>query len=170
MKLPAFARLSGMKQARAVTIVVVACAVLAAIGATRLEVETDFTKNFRSGSSIATSYDYVEKHLGGAGVWDVIVPAPATLNDKFLADVRSLEQQRPHCVVLDLRMPHLNGFHVQRAMADAGTRLPVVIITGDDSPESRVLALAQGAKAYLRKPIDDAMLLDAIQTAMRAFV
>ena len=84
--------------------------------------------------------------------------------------LRSLEQQRPHCVVLDLRMPHLNGFHVQRAMADAGTRLPVVIITGDDSPESRVLALAQGAKAYLRKPIDDAMLLDAIQTAMRAFV
>jgi predicted RND superfamily exporter protein len=76
-----------------------ACAVLAAIGAARLEVETDFTKNFRPGSSIATSYDYVETHLGGAGVWDVIVPAPATLDDEFLANVRSLQAQLRELVV-----------------------------------------------------------------------
>jgi FixJ family two-component response regulator len=79
----------------------------------------------------------------------------------------SVQQHLPQCVVLDLRMPHVNGFHVQQALTNAGTHLPVVIITGDDSPESRVRALAQGARAYLRKPVDDAMLLDAIQTAIR---
>jgi FixJ family two-component response regulator len=81
--------------------------------------------------------------------------------------LHSVQQHLPHCVVLDLRMPHVNGFHVQQALTDSGTHVPVVIITGDDSPESRVRALAQGARAYLRKPVDDAMLLDAIQTAIR---
>ena len=81
--------------------------------------------------------------------------------------LRSMQQRRPHCLVLDLRMPQVNGFQVQQALAQSGAHLPVVIITGDDSPESRVRALELGAKAYLRKPIDDAMLLDAIQSALR---
>ena len=80
----------------------------------------------------------------------------------------SVQQRQPHCVVLDLRMPHVSGFDVQRALKQAGARVPVVIITGDDSPESRAHALAQGAKAYLRKPVDDAMLIEAIQTAIRS--
>ena len=82
--------------------------------------------------------------------------------------LRAVEQRPPHCVVLDLRMPHISGFDVLRALKQADARVPVVIITGDDSPESRAEALGQGAKAYLRKPVDDAMLIDAIQTAIRS--
>jgi FixJ family two-component response regulator len=82
--------------------------------------------------------------------------------------LRSIRQRRPHCVVLDLRMPWVNGFDVQSALLQAEEQLPIVIITGDDSPESRLRALKQGAKAYLRKPVDDAILLDAIQSAMRS--
>jgi FixJ family two-component response regulator len=74
--------------------------------------------------------------------------------------------RRPNCLVLDLRMPHVSGFDVQQALSLAGHRLPVVIITGDDSRESRERALKLGAKAYLRKPVDDAILLDAIRTAI----
>jgi len=40
-----------------------------------LEVETDFTRNFRASSPTVASYDLVESRLGGAGVWDVLVPA-----------------------------------------------------------------------------------------------
>ena len=72
----------------AVTIVVTA---LAAAGAWRLEVETDFTRNFRPGSKIVQWYGFVETNLGGAGVWDVIIPAPRTLNDEYLERVRALE-------------------------------------------------------------------------------
>ena len=82
--------------------------------------------------------------------------------------LRAVEQRPPHCVVLDLRMPHISGFDVLRALKQADARVPVVIITGDDSPESRAEALGQGAKAYLRKPVDEAMLIDAIQTAIRS--
>ena len=80
--------------------------------------------------------------------------------------LRAVGQRRPSCVVLDLRMPHVNGFDVQHTLKEMDSGLPVVIITGDDSPESRSRALKQGAKAYLRKPVDDAMLVDAIQTAI----
>jgi len=71
-------------------------------GTSRLEVETDFTRNFRAGSPIVRSYDYVETHLGGAGVWDVIIPAPERLNWPFLRRVAVLEQQlRREVVVRD---------------------------------------------------------------------
>jgi FixJ family two-component response regulator len=82
--------------------------------------------------------------------------------------LRAVEIRSPQCVVLDLRMPHVSGFDVQRALKQANAQVPVVIITGDDSPESRADALRQGAKAYLRKPVDDATLIDAIQSAIRS--
>ena len=55
----------------------------------------------------------------------------------------------PQCVVLDLRMPHVSGFDVQRALKQANAQVPVVIITGDDSPESRADALAPGRQGLL---------------------
>jgi FixJ family two-component response regulator len=82
--------------------------------------------------------------------------------------LRSLPQRAPHCVVLDLHMPHLSGFLVQDALKRSCWDIPVVIMTGDDSQESRTQALDQGAAAYLRKPVDDVVLLDAIQSALRA--
>ena len=77
----------------------------------------------------------------------------------------SIHQQRPDCVVLDIRMPHMDGFDVQRALTKANDLIPVVVITGDDSPESRTCAFKWGAKAYLRKPVDEAILLAAIRGA-----
>ena len=73
-----------------VTILLVGAAVA---GSYRLEVETDFTKNFRSGTPIVRSYQFVEKNLGGAGVWDVILPAPEDLDWDYLRRVRRLEDR-----------------------------------------------------------------------------
>jgi FixJ family two-component response regulator len=81
--------------------------------------------------------------------------------------LRSVQRHRPHCVVLDLHMAQLSGFQVQQELRQTDAGLPVVIITGDDAPESRARALSQGAKAFLRKPVDDAILLDAIHAAIR---
>ena len=80
--------------------------------------------------------------------------------------MQSLQRQRPDCVVLDLRMPVVGGSEVQSALARSGAALPVIIITGDDEPESRERALRLGACAYLRKPVDDAALIEAIQGAI----
>jgi len=64
-----------------------------AAGICRLEVETDFTKNFRAGSPVVRGYETVETKLGGAGVWDVIVPAPKDLSWEYLDRIRQLEQR-----------------------------------------------------------------------------
>jgi FixJ family two-component response regulator len=76
----------------------------------------------------------------------------------------SLSHRRPDCVVLDLHMPVVSGFMVQAELAESG--LPVVIITGHDSDETRDRALAGRPAAYLRKPVQDQALLDAIYLAL----
>ncbi len=62
-------------------------------GMGRLEVETDFTKNFRADSEIVRSYAFVERHLGGAGVCDLVIPAPQNLNWDFLDRVGQLSEE-----------------------------------------------------------------------------
>ena len=81
----------------------------------------------------------------------------------FLDAMRTRE---PDCLVLDLHMPGVNGFDVQSQLAQLGMRLPVVVVTGHDTPESNKRALAGGAAAYLLKPIDDRVLLNAIAAAV----
>jgi FixJ family two-component response regulator len=79
------------------------------------------------------------------------------------------QTRRAHCVVLDIRMPQMDGFAVQQALMHHDDQpTPVVIVTGDDSSEHRSRALRHGASAYLRKPVDDALLLDAIRQALRS--
>jgi FixJ family two-component response regulator len=78
----------------------------------------------------------------------------------------SIRDHQPDCVVLDLHMPEMSGFDVQNALAKAHAAIPVVVITGHDTPESRARAVQLGAKAYLCKPVDDNALLAAIGTAI----
>jgi FixJ family two-component response regulator len=79
--------------------------------------------------------------------------------------LHSIEDHEPDCLVLDLHMPGMSGFEVQGALAVAHAAVPVVVITGHDTPESRVRALRLGARAYLCKPVDDMALLAAIDGA-----
>src|SRR5262252_5499149 len=67
--------------------------------------------------------------------------------------MHSVHRQKPQCVVLDLRMPGTNGFDVLKALQGVVPRIPIVIITGDDSAASRERTLRMGALAYLRKPV-----------------
>jgi FixJ family two-component response regulator len=80
--------------------------------------------------------------------------------------LESLPIRRPDCVVLDLHMPLMNGFEVQARLAKSSAPVPVVIITGHDSTETRDRALAGRPMAYLRKPVNDQTLLDAIELAL----
>jgi FixJ family two-component response regulator len=77
-----------------------------------------------------------------------------------------LETQRPDCLVLDLHMPSMNGLEVQRRLRQADIRLPVVVITGHDEPETRAQCLTAGAAHYLCKPLNDEVLIEAIQSAL----
>jgi hypothetical protein len=62
-------------------------------GLFRLEVETDFSKNFRASTPIVQALDFVETRLGGAGTWEVNFPAPAKLTPEFLDRVRGVARR-----------------------------------------------------------------------------
>jgi two-component system, LuxR family, response regulator FixJ len=79
--------------------------------------------------------------------------------------LESLDTRLPDCVILDLHMPHMNGFKVQGHLTRKNAALPVIIITGHDLPDARERAMAGGASAFLRKPVLDHILLDAIFAA-----
>jgi FixJ family two-component response regulator len=69
------------------------------------------------------------------------------------------------CLILDLRMPGLNGLQVQKSIA-AQTTIPVIFITGRGDVSSTVTAMKGGAMDFLTKPIDEAALLACIERAL----
>lgn len=70
------------------------------------------------------------------------------------------------CIVLDLRMPGLNGLELQQALSEAGVSLPVVFLTAHGNVPSSVQAMKSGAVDFLLKPPDPAQLLAAIKQAV----
>jgi len=70
------------------------------------------------------------------------------------------------CVIVDIKMPGMSGLELQEVLLARGFQLPVIFITGFDSPETRDQAKKAGAAGYFRKPIDDQALLDTIQWAL----
>ncbi|HKD54214.1 MAG TPA: response regulator, partial [Steroidobacteraceae bacterium] len=79
----------------------------------------------------------------------------------------SLRTRRPDCVVLDYQMPGLTGRDVQRQLAEARIRLPIIVVTAHDQPALREQCLADGAVAYIAKPLQRARLLSVIEDAIR---
>ena len=67
--------------------------VLGTIGLFRLQIETDFSKNFRATSPVVKGLDFLESKLGGAGAWEVNFTAPAILTDEYLVKVRRLAEK-----------------------------------------------------------------------------
>ena len=74
------------------------------------------------------------------------------------------------CVVLDLQMPEMTGLDLQRHLRAVypALSLPVVIITAHDEPGSCESCVAAGVAAYLRKPVDSALLIDEIYRLVHA--
>src|SRR5271167_2789377 len=80
--------------------------------------------------------------------------------------LRSKRSDGPSCLVLDVRLPGVNGLDFQRQLADAGIRIPVIFITGHGDIPMTVKAMKSGAVEFLTKPFRDQELLDAIQLAL----
>src|SRR3954470_2969233 len=72
----------------------------------------------------------------------------------------------PSCLVLDVRLPGVNGLDFQRQLADAGLRIPIIFITGHGDIPMSVKAMKSGAIEFLTKPFRDQDLLDAIHQAL----
>jgi two-component system response regulator FixJ len=105
-------------------------------------VRTGLTRLLRSAGFEATAYP------GGA---------------EFLED---LESMRPDCLILDLRMPEMDGFELMDRMANAGRNTPVVVLTSFPSSDTRRRAYEAGVVSFLEKPAERDALLEAIHGAL----
>jgi FixJ family two-component response regulator len=72
----------------------------------------------------------------------------------------------PSCLVLDVRLPDVNGLEFQHQLVDAGIRIPIIFITGHGDIPMTVKAMKSGAVEFLTKPFRDQDLLDAIHLAL----
>jgi FixJ family two-component response regulator len=84
--------------------------------------------------------------------------------EAFLDKVASTPSYRPDCAVVDIQMPRVNGFEVQRRLA--GTGIPVILISAHEDAGVREHGLACGAVGYLRKPFNDSLFIRAVQNAL----
>jgi len=80
--------------------------------------------------------------------------------------LRSKRADGPSCLVLDVRLPGVNGLDFQRELAEAGIRIPIIFITGHGDIPMSVRAMKSGAVEFLTKPFRDQDLLDAIHQAL----
>lgn len=83
---------------------------------------------------------------------------------EFLAHPRG---QAPSCLVLDVRLPDLDGLELQRRIAADRADLPIIFITAHSDVPMTVRAMKAGASEFLIKPFSDDALVDAIRDAVR---
>ncbi|MGD0298711.1 MAG: response regulator transcription factor [Bryobacteraceae bacterium] len=72
----------------------------------------------------------------------------------------------PACLVLDVRLPDASGLELQRDLAEANVRIPIIFITGHADVPMTVRAMKAGAVEFLTKPFRGQELLEAIQQAI----
>lgn len=79
--------------------------------------------------------------------------------ERFLAEISN----RPHaCILMDITMPSMDGFELAGRLVQKGITIPVIAVSARDDEEVRRRAHEMGARFFLRKPVDDQALLDAI--------
>jgi twitching motility two-component system response regulator PilH len=76
------------------------------------------------------------------------------------------KSKHPTLILMDVVMPKLNGFQATRRLSkdDETSDIPVIIVSSKNQETDRLWGLRQGAKGYLSKPVDEAELMDTINT------
>lgn len=106
--------------------------------------------------SVRESLELLIRHLG----WRVETFVSA---QEFLAHPRV---STPSCLILDVRLPGLNGLALQKEIAADRTTMPIIFITGYGDVPMTVTAMKAGAAEFLTKPFDDEILVSAMQQAI----
>ena len=78
-----------------------------------------------------------------------------------------VESFQPELIVLDIMLPDLDGFEVQRRLADRGRRIPVLFLTARDATEDKVRGLTIGGDDYVTKPFSLEELIARIRAVLR---
>ena len=82
--------------------------------------------------------------------------------------LQRLDNTRPSCIVLDVRLPGVSGLEIQRELQNSNSVAGVIFVTGHGDVPKAVRAMRHGAIDFLEKPFDDQVLLDRISDALAA--
>ena len=76
--------------------------------------------------------------------------------------------EMPDLILMDVVMPGMNGFQATRALTKAPEtqNIPIIIVTTKDQETDKMWGLRQGAKDYITKPVDEAILIEKIKTIL----
>ncbi len=88
-----------------------------------------------------------------------------TSGQEFL---READQNAAGCLILDVVMPGMSGLELQQQLLARGHEVSIIFITAHDSATGKQNALSAGAHAFLRKPFEDLVLLNAIYSAFES--
>lgn len=83
------------------------------------------------------------------------------------AFLSSTQLKETACLILDIRMPRMNGLELQRHLIAENLRIPIIFITAPRNQELRREAMQAGAVGFLTKPFKEEALLDALLAALR---
>ena len=89
----------------------------------------------------------------------------------FASAEEYLDQDGPastECLILDLRMPGMDGLQLQHRLRVDGREFPIVMLTAHGEADARIQAMDAGAVAFLRKPCDSEVLRAAVEAARQA--
>ena len=89
--------------------------------------------------------------------------------ESFASATQFLDEYQPQqsgCLILDVRMPGISGLELQDTLAESGSALPIVFLTGHGDVPMAVRAVKRGAFDFLQKPVDDRQLLSAVDAAL----
>ncbi len=75
---------------------------------------------------------------------------------------------RPNCIILDVVLPKQNGFQVCRYLKhmDGYNQIPIILLSGKNTPQDRHWGILQGADLYLTKPFNSAELISGIKSLL----
>ena len=90
----------------------------------------------------------------------------ATAFESAESFLQSGQQHSTACLILDVRMPRMNGLQLQSELAAAGCSIPIIFITAYDDKDSRRRATKAGAVAFLSKPFNDEQLLETVHSVL----
>ncbi len=85
---------------------------------------------------------------------------------QFLAE---MDPQQKGCVLLHITMPRLTGLQLQEGLKKRKIKLPIIAVSANDDADTSSQARRLGARFFLRKPVDDQALLDAIHWVLNDF-
>jgi FixJ family two-component response regulator len=90
-------------------------------------------------------------------------PATYASAEEFLA---APPQETPICLLLDIQLEGMSGLDLQEQLHSGGSTIPFIVITGSDDRRMRDRAEHSGCLAFLRKPFEGRLLLDALRTQL----